>query len=124
MSFTHIFTNATDWPHDLPKDIDDAERRSEIDKHKDESVSKAKDGKGEWKKELASSSEAAVCLVHFLGVWFLHSGHCRASAVSCISSRILHSASTCAKLRFVLSLELSLMIFTVFFANEHVAQSG
>ena len=41
---------------------DDAERRQEIDKHKDESVSKAKNGEGEWKRELASSSEAAVCL--------------------------------------------------------------
>ena len=41
----------------------DEERNSEIDKHKSESVDNAKEGKGEWKKELASNSEAAVSLV-------------------------------------------------------------
>ncbi|CAF9929412.1 MAG: hypothetical protein GOMPHAMPRED_005393 [Gomphillus americanus] len=36
------------------------ERNSEIDKHKNDSVGKAQEGKGEWKKELASNSEAAI----------------------------------------------------------------
>lgn len=37
-----------------------ANRAKNIDDHKHDSVSKSKDGKGEWKKELASNSEAAV----------------------------------------------------------------
>ena len=39
----------------------DAEtRKKDIDSHKDDSVNKAKDGKGHWKRDLASQSEAAV----------------------------------------------------------------
>ena len=36
------------------------ERNAEIEKHKKDSVEKAKSGKGEWNGELASNSEAAV----------------------------------------------------------------
>ena len=48
----------------LTKSVDDDERKSEIDKHKHESVTNAKDGKAEWKHELASSSESAVRILN------------------------------------------------------------
>ncbi|ETN42056.1 uncharacterized protein HMPREF1541_03995, partial [Cyphellophora europaea CBS 101466] len=35
-------------------------RESKIDTHKHDSVSRARSGKGEWKPELASSSEQAI----------------------------------------------------------------
>ncbi|KIX04322.1 uncharacterized protein Z518_05189 [Rhinocladiella mackenziei CBS 650.93] len=40
--------------------IDIPERAQEIDRHKSDSVEKAKTGKGEWKPELASQSEQAI----------------------------------------------------------------
>jgi len=40
--------------------IDHPERAKHIDHHKTDSVEKAKTGKGEWKPELASSSEQAL----------------------------------------------------------------
>ena len=43
----------------------DEERNAEIEKHKQDSVEKAKEGKGEWKGELASNSEAAVSWFFF-----------------------------------------------------------
>lgn len=39
---------------------DNEDRAQEIDRHKGDSVEKAKTGRGEWKPELASSSEQAV----------------------------------------------------------------
>ncbi|KAK5046092.1 hypothetical protein LTR84_008549 [Exophiala bonariae] len=39
---------------------DHPERASNIERHKSDSVDKAKTGKGEWKPELASSSEQAI----------------------------------------------------------------
>ncbi|EXJ84551.1 hypothetical protein A1O3_05220 [Capronia epimyces CBS 606.96] len=39
---------------------DNEDRHHEIDRHKSDSVEKAKTGKGEWKPELASSSEQSV----------------------------------------------------------------
>jgi len=41
-------------------DKDSPNRASDIDRHKSDSVEKAKTGKGEWKPELASSSEQAI----------------------------------------------------------------
>lgn len=41
-------------------DKDHPERASDIDRHKSDSVEKAKSGKGEWKPELASQSEQAL----------------------------------------------------------------
>ncbi|KAL8902711.1 MAG: hypothetical protein Q9207_004443 [Kuettlingeria erythrocarpa] len=39
---------------------DDHERKAKIEKHKDDQLKKQQDGKGHWKKELASNSESAV----------------------------------------------------------------
>lgn len=36
------------------------ERKGEIDHHKDDQLNKQKEGKGHWKRELASNSEATV----------------------------------------------------------------
>ena len=52
--------------HDAP---DSDQRKTEIDGHKDDSLAKQKDGKAHWKHELASSSEAAVCVPVFWRVW-------------------------------------------------------
>ncbi|KEF51641.1 uncharacterized protein A1O9_12276 [Exophiala aquamarina CBS 119918] len=41
-------------------DHDSPDRASNIDRHKSDSIEKAKTGKGEWKPELASSSEQAI----------------------------------------------------------------
>lgn len=41
-------------------DKDHPDRAKHIDHHKSDSVEKAKTGKGEWKPELASSSEQAI----------------------------------------------------------------
>ncbi|KAL8805372.1 MAG: hypothetical protein Q9223_005252 [Gallowayella weberi] len=38
----------------------DEERKAKIDHHKDDQLSKQKEGKGHWKKELSSNSEAAI----------------------------------------------------------------
>ena len=46
----------------LPKKADE-ERQADIDHHKNDQLNKQKDGKGHWKGELASNSEAAVCSV-------------------------------------------------------------
>lgn len=40
--------------------MDAEHRNSEVEYHKRDSISKAKQGKGEWKEELASSSESIV----------------------------------------------------------------
>ena len=64
----------------LIDDLEDDERKAEIDKHKDESLDKQKSGKGEWKKELASSSEAAVRLIDAPAL----------TSLSCSMSCILH----------------------------------
>lgn len=37
------------------------DHKAEIDQHKEELLRNQKDGKGEWKGELSSNSEAAVC---------------------------------------------------------------
>lgn len=42
----------------------DHDRKAKIDEHKDDQLNKQKEGKGHWKKELSSNSEAAVCLNH------------------------------------------------------------
>lgn len=39
---------------------DHLDRHSEIDYHKEDQLKKQKEGKGHWKKELASNSESAV----------------------------------------------------------------
>ena len=41
-------------------DQDTHARRQTIDHHKDHQMQQQKEGKGEWKKELSSNSEAAV----------------------------------------------------------------
>lgn len=42
--------------------VDESEDRAgEIDHHKNDQLQKQKEGKGHWKQELASNSEAAVC---------------------------------------------------------------
>ncbi|KAI4230828.1 MAG: hypothetical protein L6R40_007938 [Gallowayella cf. fulva] len=38
----------------------DHDRKAKIDEHKDDQLNKQKEGKGHWKKELSSNSEAAV----------------------------------------------------------------
>lgn len=46
---------------------DEGDRKAEIDAHKNDSLGKQKDGRPEWKHQLASSSEAAVrdlCSLH------------------------------------------------------------
>lgn len=41
---------------------DSEQRASEIESHKQDQLKKQKEGKAEWKRELASDSEAAVRL--------------------------------------------------------------
>ncbi|KAI4272355.1 MAG: hypothetical protein LQ337_005355 [Flavoplaca oasis] len=36
------------------------DRKAKIDHHKDDQLNKQKEGKGQWKKELSSNSEAAI----------------------------------------------------------------
>lgn len=43
--------------------IDDGDRKAEIDAHRNEQSNKHKEGRGEWKGELGSQSENAVCAV-------------------------------------------------------------
>lgn len=42
---------------------DHDDRKSKIDEHKHDQLNKQKEGKGHWKKELSSNSEAAVRLL-------------------------------------------------------------
>ena len=41
----------------------------EIEHHKNDQLEKQKNGKGEWKRELASNSEAAVCIGYWGSGW-------------------------------------------------------
>lgn len=41
------------------------DHKAEIGQHKEELLRNQKDGKGEWKAELSSNSEAAVCFSFF-----------------------------------------------------------
>lgn len=52
-------------PDDSVKD-----QKAEIDQHKEELLRNQKDGKGKWKGELSSNSEAAVCFSFFLDLFF------------------------------------------------------
>lgn len=45
------------------------DHKAEIDQHKEDLLRNQKDGKGEWKGELSSNSEAAVCFF-FLSFFF------------------------------------------------------
>lgn len=45
-------------------------RKAVIDAHKDDQINKQKEGKGHWKRELSSNSEAAV-RIRGLGLFFL-----------------------------------------------------
>lgn len=40
---------------------DHDDRKAAIDHHKEDQLNKQKEGKGHWKQELSSNSEAAVC---------------------------------------------------------------
>ncbi|KAL9027660.1 MAG: hypothetical protein Q9196_003848, partial [Gyalolechia fulgens] len=42
---------------------DSEDRKAAIDHHKNDQLNKQKDGKGHWKKELSSNSEAAVSYI-------------------------------------------------------------
>lgn len=42
-------------------DQDTTDRRQAIDEHKNDQLKQQQEGKGQWKKELSSNSEAAVC---------------------------------------------------------------
>lgn len=44
-------------------DVDAEERKATIDHHKEDQLNKQKEGKGHWKRELGSNSEAAVCFI-------------------------------------------------------------
>lgn len=46
------------------------DHKAEIDHHKEELLRNQKDGKGKWKGELSSNSEAAVCFSFFLDLFF------------------------------------------------------
>lgn len=41
------------------------DHKAEIDQHKEDLLRNQKDGKGKWKGELSSNSEAAVCFFFF-----------------------------------------------------------
>lgn len=45
------------------------DHKAEIDQHKEELLRNQKDGKGKWKGELSSNSEAAVCFSFFLDLF-------------------------------------------------------
>ena len=49
------------------------DHKAEIDGHKEELLRNQKDGKGEWKGELSSNSEAAVCFSPICFSFFLSS---------------------------------------------------
>ena len=62
LSFSsYTLSKLTEWTHlaDHPGS-DHPEKAQNIDRHKSDSVEKAKTGKGEWKPELASASEQAI----------------------------------------------------------------
>lgn len=40
--------------------MDEEDRKRAIDEHKHDQINKQKEGKGHWKRELASNSEGAV----------------------------------------------------------------
>ena len=42
------------------QDVD--ERKAKIEHHKEDQLGKQREGKGHWKRELGSNSEAAVCV--------------------------------------------------------------
>jgi hypothetical protein len=54
----HVLKALTDTTHTDHED--DQAHASEVEKHKQDSLSKQKEGKGYWKPELASNSEASV----------------------------------------------------------------
>lgn len=53
-----------------PTDDSAEDHKAEIDQHKEELLRNQKDGKGKWKGELSSNSEAAVCFSFFLDLFF------------------------------------------------------
>ena len=53
------------------------DHKAEIDRHKEELLRKQKDGKGEWKGELSSNSEAAVCFSIFSSIFYASSSCCQ-----------------------------------------------
>ncbi|KAL8824790.1 MAG: hypothetical protein Q9170_008041 [Blastenia crenularia] len=59
----NLFMRAIGLDVELLDDHDD--RKAKIDEHKHDQLNKQKEGKGHWKRELSSNSEAAVCLVLF-----------------------------------------------------------
>jgi hypothetical protein len=63
---------------------DEGNRREEIEGHKNDQLNKQKDGRGEWKGELGSNSENAVCLFSLVmhhRVWKIGGGEGRVRGV-------------------------------------------
>lgn len=54
--------------------LDDQDRKAKIDEHKHDQLRKQEEGKGHWKKELASNSESAVGSLVFPLWWVLGTG--------------------------------------------------
>lgn len=53
---------------------DNPDQASENEKHKQDQLTKQKEGKGHWKPELASDSEEAVCPLPAFQFWCLGMG--------------------------------------------------
>lgn len=63
-----------------------ADHKAEIDQHKQELLQNQKDGKGKWKGELSSNSEAAVCFF-FLFLPFFWALHLAVNRLCVLGSR-------------------------------------
>ncbi|KAI4116895.1 MAG: hypothetical protein LQ345_002755 [Seirophora villosa] len=57
---TILFCKEEESPQNKPQKNDPDERKAKIDHHKDDQIRKQQEGKGHWKGELSSNSEAAV----------------------------------------------------------------